>query len=389
MLTNNTIALVKQSAPLLAQVGPEITTRFYQRMFNQHPELKGVFNQSHQTSGKQPLALFGALAAYTNYIDQPEILSEAILRINHKHVSLGISPEQYGIVGHHLIATLKAEFGDVFTDEIEQAWLNAYQFLADLFITAEHGLYQTAQQQHGGWQGLREFVIEKVVSNTEHIKSFYLKPLDGKTLPSYQAGQFVSVFVPEEIIGVQQIRQYSLSVAPNPTYFRISVKSDGSISQYLHTLSVGDTIKLTPPAGDFVRHNTKAAKVYISAGVGITPMLCMLGVHSQHAPDVEAHFLHANKTQSDLGFTAEVHQLGQSIQHFNTTTWLESNPKGTASGLMDIHAIKETLPTEQGEFYLCGPLAFMTFIKGQLQDVGVNPERIFYEVFGPHENLPN
>ncbi|MEK0160114.1 NO-inducible flavohemoprotein [Pseudoalteromonas piscicida] len=389
MLTHNTIELVKQSAPLLAQVGPEITAKFYHRMFNQHPELKGVFNQSHQASGKQPLALFSALAAYANYIDQPEVLSDAILRINHKHVSLGILPEQYAIVGQHLIATLKAEFSEQFTDEIEQAWLSAYQFLADLFITAEHGLYQTALKQQGGWQGTREFTIEKVISDTENIKSFYLKPADGKALPHYQAGQFVSVFVPKEVAGFQQIRQYSLSVAPNGSYLRISTKQDGAVSQYLHSLKAGDILKLTPPAGDFVRQHTASPKVYISAGVGITPMLCMLGVHSQHSPEVGAHFLHANKTHSDLGFNQEINELGSNIRDFNVVTWLESEADSTHSGLMDINAIKDTLPLTDGEFYLCGPVAFMRFIKTQLMNAGVKAEQIFYEVFGPHENLPN
>ncbi|WP_262501147.1 hypothetical protein [Pseudoalteromonas piscicida] len=118
-------------------------------------------------------------------------------------------------------------------------------------------------------------------------------------------------------------------------------------------------------------------------------MLCMLGVHSQHSPEVGAHFLHANKTHSDLGFNQEINELGSNIRDFNVVTWLESEADGTHSGLMDINAIKDTLPLTDGEFYLCGPVAFMRFIKTQLMNAGVQAEQIFYEVFGPHENLPN
>ncbi|RRS07957.1 NO-inducible flavohemoprotein [Pseudoalteromonas sp. J010] len=389
MLTNETIRLVKQSAPLLAKVGPEITAKFYHNMFTEHPELRGVFNQSHQTSGSQPLALFSALAAYATYIDQPGVLNDAILRINHKHVSLGISPAQYNIVGHHLINTLKTELKEQFTHEVEQAWISAYQFLADLFITAEHGLYQHALQQVGGWQGTRDFYIDEVVNHTPNIKSFYLSPCDGKAIPKFKAGQFVSVFVPASAQTPSQIRQYSLSAAPNSKHFRISVKSDGLVSQYLHTLKAGDTVKLTPPAGDFTAKETNRPKIYISAGVGITPMLSMLAVHSQTMPDIEAYFLHANKTFEDLGFLGEINELGKGIKQFSVTNWLESKEHNALPGFMDISAVAASLPCAHGEFYLCGPLSFMAAIKAQLLRAGVSPSRIYYEVFGPHENLPS
>ena len=324
MLSNDTIALVKQSAPLLAQVGPEITQQFYRRLFFHHPELKGVFNQSHQQSGKQPLALFSALAAYAHYIDQPETLKSAIARINHKHVSLGIAPEHYPIVGQHLIATLKAAFGQQFSDEIEQAWHSAYQYLADLFITAEMGLSEASAQQRGGWQGKREFTLVEVVNHTPTVKSFYLKPSDGGALPNFAAGQFVSVFVPEEVAGFQQIRQYSLSAAAQHDYMRISVKRDGQVSHYLHTLEPGARLSLTPPAGDFTLKLSNKPKVYISAGVGITPMLCMLSTHKQQLTDVEAVFLHANRNSQELGFSDEILAAGQQISQFHCQYWLES-----------------------------------------------------------------
>ena len=389
MLSNDTIALVKQSAPLLAQVGPEITQQFYRRLFFHHPELKGVFNQSHQLSGKQPLALFSALAAYAHYIDEPETLKTAITRINHKHVSLGIAPEHYPIVGHHLIATLKAEFGEQFSHDIEQAWQAAYQYLADLFISAEHGLSETFAQQSGGWQGQREFTLMEVVNHTPSVKSFYLKPSDEGALPNFAPGQFVSVFVPKEIAGLQQIRQYSLSAAAQHDFLRISVKRDGQVSQYLHTLEPGARLSLSAPAGDFTLNLNSKAKVYISAGVGITPMLSMLATHKTQLTDIPAVFLHANRTAEELGFADEILAAGQQISQFQYQYWLESGGANSLQGTMALSSMQHRLPLQQGEFYLCGPVGFMAEIKAQLLALGVNPSQIFYEVFGPHENLPN
>ncbi|MCP4865213.1 MAG: NO-inducible flavohemoprotein, partial [Alteromonas sp.] len=64
MLTPDQIAIVKSTVPLLESAGPAITQHFYQRMFSHNPELKDIFNLSHQHSGGQPVALFNAVAAY-------------------------------------------------------------------------------------------------------------------------------------------------------------------------------------------------------------------------------------------------------------------------------------------------------------------------------------
>ncbi|MCG7545963.1 NO-inducible flavohemoprotein, partial [Pseudoalteromonas sp. MM17-2] len=57
----------------------------------------------------------------------------------------------------------------------------------------------------------------------------------------------------------------------------------------------------------------------------------------------------------------------------------------TFNGFMDFCAI--TLPIDDGDFYVCGPLAFMKFVKTRLIAMGVSDHRIHYEVFGPHAEL--
>ncbi len=43
MLSENTIQIVKSTAPLLAETGPQLTAHFYQRMFTHHPETQRNF----------------------------------------------------------------------------------------------------------------------------------------------------------------------------------------------------------------------------------------------------------------------------------------------------------------------------------------------------------
>ncbi len=56
-LDQKTIDTVKATVPVLAEHGEAITTRFYQLLFQNHPELKNIFNQTNQRKGRQPKAL--------------------------------------------------------------------------------------------------------------------------------------------------------------------------------------------------------------------------------------------------------------------------------------------------------------------------------------------
>lgn len=80
-----------------------------------------------------------------------------------------------------------------------------------------------------------------------------MKPEDGKPLPEFQAGQYISIKVRIPDSEYTHIRQYSLSDMPGKDYYRISVKKDGVVSSYLHDgLQEGDSIEISAPAGDFV-----------------------------------------------------------------------------------------------------------------------------------------
>ncbi|MGL6295097.1 MAG: globin domain-containing protein, partial [Plesiomonas sp.] len=92
MLDTQTIAIVKATAPLLAETGPKLTAHFYDRMFSHHPELQDIFNMAHQSSGRQREALFNAIVAYANNIENLAALLPAVEKIAQKHASFNIQP---------------------------------------------------------------------------------------------------------------------------------------------------------------------------------------------------------------------------------------------------------------------------------------------------------
>src|SRR5690625_2103174 len=87
-LDSQTIDIVKSTVPILEERGDEITSRFYQLMFENHPELKNIFNQTNQRKGDQSKALANTVYAAAAHIDQLEAILPAVMPIAEKHRSL-------------------------------------------------------------------------------------------------------------------------------------------------------------------------------------------------------------------------------------------------------------------------------------------------------------
>lgn len=159
MLSAKTIEIVKSTVPLLQEKGVDITTRFYQIMFSEHPELLNVFNHANQKQGKQQHALANTVYAAAMYIDNLEAIIPVVKQIAHKHRSLGIKAEQYPIVGKCLLQAIK-EVVDA-PEEVLTAWGEAYGVIADAFISIEAEMYEEAAGKEGGWKDFRNFIVAK------------------------------------------------------------------------------------------------------------------------------------------------------------------------------------------------------------------------------------
>ncbi|CAM4057962.1 NO-inducible flavohemoprotein [Aeromonas bestiarum] len=397
MLDQATIAVIKSTIPLLESAGPALTQHFYQRMFSHNPELKDIFNLAHQRSGGQPLALFNAVAAYARNIDNLGALAGAVERIAHKHTGFMIQPEQYHIVGSHLLATLKELGGSAVTEEVLDAWGKAYGVLASIFISRESEIYQEKASQTGGWLGPRPFIIKEKRVESELITSFVLAPLDGKPVLHFKPGQYLSIKLAHPELEYQEIRQYSLSDAPNGRDYRISVKREpqGQVSNLLHDhLHAGDQVELMPPTGDFfLQADASTPVVLLSAGVGLTPMLSMLNqlLAKGHAADI--CWLHACEQGSLHAFKEDIQRKHEQHDQLQSRVWYrepeaqdEQGKDYDFHGTMDLSQVAELL-APQAHYYFCGPLGFMQAIKAQLSAAGIPADQLHYEVFGPHQDL--
>lgn len=134
------LALVKATAPAVQENSLTITTRFYQRLFENHPETKVFFAD---TSPGQARRLANALVAYTENIDDLSPITPVVQHIATKHVEAGVEPEHYTVVGEELLGAVVDVLGELPADVLD-AWAAAYSALANIFIDIESSLVAQA-----------------------------------------------------------------------------------------------------------------------------------------------------------------------------------------------------------------------------------------------------
>ncbi|MBE9034257.1 globin domain-containing protein [aff. Roholtiella sp. LEGE 12411] len=142
MISQQTIDIIKSTAPSLKKHGQQITTRMYEIMFRNHPEIKEQFDMSAQADGSQSTRLATAVYSYATQIDNLPALKSMVEKIAHRHVQTDVLPAQYPIVGESLLQAMKDVLGKAATEEVMSAWTEAYEVLSEVFINREHDIYE-------------------------------------------------------------------------------------------------------------------------------------------------------------------------------------------------------------------------------------------------------
>jgi nitric oxide dioxygenase len=421
-LTYQQTRLVRGTIPALREHGEEITTIFYKEMLAAHPQLHNYFNSVNQANGRQPRALTAIILNFAANINHTSELIPKLERMCHKHCSLGIQPEHYEIVGKYLIRAFGDVLGASMTPEVEAAWTRAYWILAKMLIGREAQMYKDFE----GWKGWRRFRIDRKVAESDDIFSFYLVPKDGRRLPSFMPGQYVSVRLDVPSMGYVQSRQYSLSERPRPDYYRITIKRDlgshvacpggtavmrpGVVSNLLiDHKKPGDEVDVSHPAGEAFLDTSNTSNqplVLISAGVGITPMMSILNAVTEQQPTRPVSFVHGS--HRTMPFEAHVRALeraahqrggggggGGGLKTHVFKTRLADADLACGSGVAFDHDVRVDLARlsaadlfldhSSAEYFICGPEQFMVEVADYLAGRGVPRERVKFELFSTGE----
>jgi MOSC domain-containing protein YiiM len=128
-----------------------------------------------------------------------------------------------------------------------------------------------AAAAHPAAPGFRALEVAQVVRDSVDVVSLSLQPTDGRPLAVGLPGQFVVVRLQIEPKGPPLFRSYSLSGAPSPQRYRISVKIEpnGVAGTYVGSrVHTGDRLDVSTPRGSFVLQPGDGPVALLSAGIG-------------------------------------------------------------------------------------------------------------------------
>ncbi len=255
-----------------------------------------------------------------------------------------------------------------------------------------------------GWNGLRKFAVAKKVIECDDVCAFYLKPHDGRALPAFKPGQYLTFQLDLPGRDKPLVRCYSLSDCPHQKdYYRVTIKKEkappdrpdlppGAASSYFcDVVKEGDILNVKAPAGQFFLDLTKTNPiVLIAGGVGITPMLSMANAIVAGGSKREVWFFLGARNWREHIHKAELEKLAAKNENIRLhVCYSKPGPDDVKDrdyqheGRVSVELFKELLPSNNFDFYLCGPGAFMKGITDGLESWGVPDSAVHFEAFGP------
>ena len=261
-----------------------------------------------------------------------------------------------------------------------------------------------AKQLNLSWNGFRKFKVVSKVEETSDITSFYLAPHDGKELPEFLPGQFLTFQIPVPTQPHPVIRCYSLSDSPfHPERYRVSIKRvpaprneptapPGLVSNYFHdSLNENDIVDIKAPSGHFHLSMTKKFPVVLLAGgVGITPLLSMLNAITEMGSQREVWFFLGVRNKKDHVMKEHLEMVARENENVRLRVFY-SAPGETdvldedyhVKGRVNVENLKTILPSSNFDYYICAPPPMVKDLRKDLADWGVPKKNIHFEAFGP------
>jgi ferredoxin-NADP reductase len=254
------------------------------------------------------------------------------------------------------------------------------------------------------WSGIRKFVVKQRVAECDGVCSFYLAPHDGRPLPEFKPGQYLTFQL--KVPGQPKLvtRCYSLSDSPRPDYYRVSIKrvapaepgdagaTAGVGSSFFHDqVKEGDILDVKAPAGRFCLEAAhERSVVLIGGGIGVTPVLSMVNALVRKNAEREIWFLYGLRNGSEHVQREHLQALAKGNPNLRLHICYSQPRPADVQGRDFHHAgrantefLKKLLPSNNYDFFICGPGPMMEEMTQGLSEWGVPETSIFFEAFGP------
>jgi len=166
------------------------------------------------------------------------------------------------------------------------------------------------------WAGFRRLRVSHKIHESGSVISLVLDPMDGLPLAAALPGQFVVLRLRPAPSTPPLMRSYSLSAEPGAHSYRVSVKREphGLAGVYIdERVQIGDVLDVSAPRGNFTLEPGDAPAVFLSAGIGATPVIAMLHALAAETSQREVWWLYGARRGREHPFAQEVRTLLKTI----------------------------------------------------------------------------
>jgi NAD(P)H-flavin reductase/hemoglobin-like flavoprotein len=369
-LPDAAITSIRETFAIVAAAGEQPASYFYGRLFVGHPHLRGMFPPAMDVQRDR---LLRALIQIVEGLTSPEDLVRYLSQLGRDHRKYSVEPAMYDAVGEALIATLRAYAGPAFTQDAQEAWVQAYQAASGLMIRAAEDDSVVAP---AFW------TAELVENEQRHPGIAVLTVAPDQPLP-YLAGQHVTVQTPR---WPRVWRPYSIASRPRDDglmTFHVRAVPGGWVSNALVRYTApGDELILGPALGTMTLGVAEQRDLLcVVGGTGLAPIKAIIeqAIRESSVCPREIFLFYGARTRDELYDLPDLYRLADAYPRFLLTPVASDDPAfdGMQGNVGRVAA--RYLPHRECEAYVAGPVAMVHETIRVLARAGIPQQRIHYD----------
>jgi ring-1,2-phenylacetyl-CoA epoxidase subunit PaaE len=238
-----------------------------------------------------------------------------------------------------------------------------------------------------------KLAIKEVIKETPDCVSVLFE-VPGELSDVFRFMQGQSLTMRTTINGTEVRRTYSICAAPMENKLRVAIKKvDGGLFSTLanEQLKKGDTLEVMPPVGKFyvdLHPANKKKYLALAAGSGITPVLSIIKTTLYTEPQSQFTLVYGNRSRNSIIFFEELEAIkNKYVDRFNLVHVLsrERTDAPLNSGRINQEKLIELSKLisyhSLDDIFICGPEEMIFAVKAFLEQKGVEPKKIHFELF--------
>ncbi|WP_165358471.1 globin domain-containing protein [Haloactinopolyspora alba] len=358
----------------LALVGDridELGSDFYAQLFALAPETREMFGAGMAV---QRSRLLGALVHIVGTADDRDDLVPYLEGLGRDHRKFGVIDQHYAPVGSALILALRNMLGIQWTPRHEQAWIQAYDWIA----TTMSGAAQRDAVIAPPWWDAEVVYHRRVLDDLAVIQ---VRP---HTDYPYRPGQYAYLTTPRR---PKIWRAYSMASAPRDDgllEFHVRTVGAGWVSSALvWRTEPGDVLHVGAPQGhDIASPRSESDLLCITGGTGIAPILATLQELEQRQDGRRVHVFYAGRDRDSLYALPHLESIG--VRYRRLTVVPVVSPEGPTDRSPHLmgNIVSAYGDWRRHRVYVAGPSSMVSTSIERLREQGVAEDQIVFDDYG-------